>query len=84
MKEYCNEEKRYTFIVCFNVFSFIKNIPRDGKKHHTPRGRERLFVQPNEVSATQIKERYFSGSFPLTLNKVPLNLISTSLSGPSL
>lgn len=70
------------FVLMYSVSS--KNIPRDGKKHHTPRGRERPFVQPNEVSATQIKERYFSGSFPLTLNKVPLNLISTSLSGPSL
>lgn len=77
MKEYYNKEK-------FRRIQFHHEIPRDGTKNHTLRGRERLFVQPNEVFATQIKESYFSGSFPLTLNKVPLNLISTSLSGPSL
>lgn len=68
----------------FRRIQFHHKIPGDGKKPRTLRGRERLFVQPNEVFATQIKESYFSGSFPLTLNKVPLNLISTSLSGPSL
>lgn len=55
-------------------------IPRNGKKHHRERERERENAQANEVFATEIKEHSFSISLALSLNKVPLSFMSTSLS----
>lgn len=59
---------------------FLSNLAQNHTCRMRTRDRGKLFVLPNEVFAAQIKERYFSWTFPLTHNKVPLNFISTRLS----